>query len=101
MITDSLAFYQLTVPLGDKIAITAEKSGYFPERRVLSVADTTQLIRQDFSLALLTFPAAISGSVRDRESQLPMPEEKVIINGPGGFSLETFTNSLASIVSTL
>lgn len=92
--TDSLAFYQLTVPLSDKIAITAEKSGYFPERRVLKVADTTQLIRQDFSLALLTFPAAISGFVRDRESQLPMPEEKVTINGPGGFSLETFTNTL-------
>lgn len=94
LLADSMAFYRLTVPLVNKITVTAEKSGYFPERRVHTVADTTQLIRQDFSLALLTFPAAISGFVRDRESQLPMPEEKVIINGPAGFSLETFTNTL-------
>jgi len=92
--TDSLAFYQLTVPLGNKITVTAEKTGYFPERRVLVIADTTQLIRQDFSLALLTFPAAISGIVRDRESQLPMPKERVTINGPGGFALETYTDML-------
>jgi len=94
LLTDSLAFYRLTVPLVKKITVTAEKSGYFPEQRLLTMADTSQLIRQDFSLALLTFPAAISGFVRDRESQLPMPEEKVTINGPGGFSLDTFTNTL-------
>lgn len=52
-----------------------------------------RLIRQNFALALLTYPATISGFVTEKETQKPLRSEKVMINGPGGFYLETFTNS--------
>ncbi len=51
------------------------------------------MLRQNFTLALLTYPAAISGIVIEKETRKALASEKVMLNGPGGFYLETFTNS--------
>ncbi len=91
--TDSGGYYRTSVSIGSSLEIHAEKAGYFPEKRFQKVADTSRLIRQDFVLALLTYPAAISGFVTDKETRKPLHSDKVMINGPGGFYLETFTNS--------
>ncbi|MDA3944484.1 MAG: OmpA family protein [Bacteroidetes bacterium] len=92
-LTDSTGSYQTSVPVGSKLLVTAEKAGYFTEKRVLQIADTAQVaVRQDFRLSLLSYPAAISGIVSDRETKKPMPLEKVVVSGPGGFLLETYTD---------
>lgn len=91
--TDSTGHYRTSISIGNNLDIYAEKTGYFPEKRFQKVADSTRLIRQNFALALLTYPATISGIVIDKESRKSLASEKVMINGPGGFYLETFTNS--------
>ncbi|MBG0781778.1 MAG: OmpA family protein [Bacteroidales bacterium] len=91
--TDSIGYYRTSISIGSSLEIHAEKAGYFPEKRRQKVSDSARLLRQNFTLALLTYPAAISGIVIEKETRKALASEKVMLNGPGGFYLETFTNS--------
>lgn len=91
--TDSTGYYRASISAGNSLEILAEKSGYFPERRQILANDSSHLIRQDFILSQLTYPAAISGLVSDKETKKPLVSEKVTINGPGNFYLEVYTDS--------
>lgn len=77
--------------------IIAEKYSYHSDSRTLEITDkdivfsSSPEFKVDFTLVPKQYSAAIQGLVTDRNTQKPMPGEKVSINGPGNF--ESFTHT--------
>lgn len=93
MKVDSNAAYAFSLPHRSTGVVSASLPGYFTESKRFALSDTNeQAARINFLLSKLTYPATISGVVRERETGKRMANESLTLSGPDGMVSVARTN---------